>query len=80
MLMKTPSAITTVYSVVYYGLQSTSKRATRMVVRAGSPGFPHISYRPLCLAFHKLGSSKNEGREALVSQDLTESRWDDAEL
>lgn len=80
MLTKTPSAIITVYSVVYYGLRSTSKRATRMVVRTGSPGFPHISYRLLCLAFHKLGSSEKEGREALMSQDLMESRWDNAEL
>lgn len=51
-----------------------------MVVRAGSPGFPHISYRLLCLAFRKLGSSEKEGREALMSQDLMESRRDNAEL
>ena len=83
---RTPSAVIAVHTIVYSTYKALSKVHPGLWQELGSPGSPQLATSPCAwpftslrtspsLAFHRLGSFILEGREALVSRDLMESRW-----
>lgn len=79
MLEKTLFAVRTVHSIVYYGLQSTSKCAARVVERAGSLWSPTWATRPCAYRLHSSMGGGGAAGEKPSYQDLVGSEWDVAD-